>query len=948
MRTRADGLPTKSRHRGRIAARIAARTARRHPGRSALIVALVALPTAGLAGAGVVVTSSVPTTDERLTYTLGQTEALVSVVSPPDPTLDQAPTEAWSYMRDTDANGMATGFDENDPFLDPADVLPRGTRLLTITESAATVRTEAGIAGVTIVEGDAGDPALDGRYHLAEGREPRGRDEVAVNRSAVERLGVGLGGTLHVTEPRDRELMVVGIIEDLARYDSSVVVFARTGTITANAPDPSISSYYVADLPLDWDAVRELNRSGMVVYSREVVEHPRAPADYTVGKDRPWTESPELGTIVSFLPLFLMFGSFALFQVCLLAGAAFVVGMRADQRALATIASVGGEPGLIARIVSAGGIVLGAIGGLLGVALGMGGGWVFLRISDDGNATTLPGFHPNVFVLTTVLLVATLAGWIAALSAAVGARRIDVVQALRGARRPRPARPRRAVAGAVIALAGFAGLAVGGLLAVLSYWPAYNNDLAVVAITVLVIGAIATQLGLVLATPALLALLARPFSRVGEGARLASRDASRNHSRSVPAVAAVMSTVFVASFAMTFVSSNQVATDAGYLYSAPRGTLIANIAPRDEDGPHPATEDQVHTTVDALGGIYDPQEITVIEGVPDPEVWPDGDGSEREFVFPYARLDPDCGSPALPFSNAVTPCPNYLTGTGDAHLLVGDSDDLAALLGHRPTDAAVRMLEQGGAVALYPQYVSDDELTIDTWSAQQVAMSTYLPDQRSTPLSQVEVPAMYEDPGFQLTVGVVLAPATADRLGIDYGPIRVLARLDAAPSDQQSQAMNLALQTLAPGAWSYYENGPGAYGATFAWALLGLTAIIAFGAASIAIGLARADARRDDEVLDAIGAPPSLRRSVAFWQAIVISGIGSLLGAAIGLLPVLALAVATWVAHATGAPVTSGPLTEFAPPWLQLALVAGGVPLVIAAGSWATSGRRRVAVRRVA
>jgi hypothetical protein len=64
--------------------------------------------------------------------------------------------------------------------------------------------------------------------------------------------------------------------------------------------------------------------------------------------------------------------------------------------------------------------------------------------------------------------------------------------------------------------------------------------------------------------------------------------------------------------------------------------------------------------------------------------------------------------------------------------------------------------------------------------------------------------------------------------------------------------------------------------------------------------------------------------------------------------PVLALAGATWVGHATGVPVTDGPLNHFAPPWLQLGLIAVGVPLAIGLGSWATAGRRRVAVRRVA
>ncbi|MBN9449911.1 MAG: MFS transporter, partial [Bosea sp.] len=57
---------------------------------------------------------------------------------------------------------------------------PAGTRILSITQSTATVRTAAGIDALDVVEGDAGDPALEGRYHLVEGRQPRGDGEVAL------------------------------------------------------------------------------------------------------------------------------------------------------------------------------------------------------------------------------------------------------------------------------------------------------------------------------------------------------------------------------------------------------------------------------------------------------------------------------------------------------------------------------------------------------------------------------------------------------------------------------------------------------------------------------------------------------------------------------------------------------------------------------------------------
>src|SRR5690606_39130332 len=111
-------------------------------------------------------------------------------------------------------------------------VLLAGTRILSTKEALATVRTEAGIDALPVVEGDAGDPALEGRYHLAEGRAPRGAGEVALTASALPRLGVELGGTLRITEPRTMTASIVGVLEDRTRSAAEAVLFAADGAIS--------------------------------------------------------------------------------------------------------------------------------------------------------------------------------------------------------------------------------------------------------------------------------------------------------------------------------------------------------------------------------------------------------------------------------------------------------------------------------------------------------------------------------------------------------------------------------------------------------------------------------------------------------------------------------------------------------------------------------------------
>jgi len=935
-----------------VAARIAWRTALRHPGRSALIVTLVALPTIGLAAGTVLIASTVPTQDEQLSYTLGRTEAMLQAYSPPDPTLDQSPTVVGWAEREVDENYEPTGYGPDDVVLGPRAVLPSGTRVLSISEVNATVRTDAGIDATTVIEGDAGDPALEGRYRLVGGRAPQGDDEFALSTSALERLGIELGGTLRILMPRAVSGTVVGAIEDQARSRDAVLVFARDGAVSGvrASDDPQHAFFYLPDTELDWSAVRELNHQGWIAYSRKVVEHPPAPGEYTVGAGSgSWTDDINSG----YLSLLVLVGGFAVFQVCLLAGAAFIVGMRADQRALATVASVGAEPRLVARIVTMGGVVLGGVGGLIGVGLGVLAAWSYYVLTDDGNVVTLPGFHPWPLALVPVLAIAVVAGWIAALAAARGARRIDVVAALRGSRRPQPARRRRTVAGVVAAIVGAGLLAVGGLLAVLGYWPRYEIGLVWVAMAVLVAGAIVLQLGLALATPALLGGASRILGRFGDGARLASRDASRNHARSVPTAAAVMSTVCVAVFLMTYLASGQKTIEEEWSYEVPVGNVSGDLAPLhvaestdDELTPaFPSSEltrafpssEQVDDVRELFASVLGTTDVTVLDAVLDPAPW-GPEQREAEWTTPRVHAE----SPCARRTTSCVPTFPYELGRND-HLYVGDADDLAVILGHSPSDEAVRMLERGGAIAFWPEYVAGGELTLDTWSDGQVRDQA----DEGTPLHSAEVPAIYVESEYTQQFGVLLAPSAADELGLDYGPVRIVAPAPGGPSDQQYQALWNGMQSIISNASARYEAGPPQYAAGFAWAMLGLAALITFASASVAIGLARADGRRDDEVLDAVGAPPRLRRSVAFWQAVVVAGIGTLLGAAVGVLPVLTLAIATQLAEGLGGWVGDGPLQDFAPPWLQLVLTVVGVPLVIALGSWATAGRRRVAVRRI-
>lgn len=138
-----------------------------------------------------------------------------------------------------------------------------------------------------------------------------------------------------------------------------------------------------------------------------------------------------------------------------------------------------------------------------------------------------------------------------------------------------------------------------------------------------------------------------------------------------------------------------------------------------------------------------------------------------------------------------------------------------------------------------------------------------------------------------------------------------------------------------------YERGPVDDQATVQALVLALAAAVTIGATAVAVGLARSDGRRDDEVLDAVGAAPVLRRRVSAWQAAILTTIGAVVGTLLGLLPIRALTL-----RPGGGPVGTTHM-PFVADWPVLALLAVGLPLVVTAGTWLTAGRsRRVTVRR--
>lgn len=203
-----------------------------------------------------------------------------------------------------------------------------------------------------------------------------------VSEATLARLGARVGDTITLTDPAE-SLHITGVLDDAMSTDEEEWIYAPATTF-GTALETWETSYYLPDTVITRDQLDGLNDAGVTVLSRNVLEH--ASAGELAMSGGFWSQ---------FGVMLLLAAAFAIFEIVLLAGAAFAVGARKQQRALATLASVGGERRMLYRVVTSQGLVLGLIGGVIGLALGVPAAAVFMRATNNGSATQYWGSTPN-------------------------------------------------------------------------------------------------------------------------------------------------------------------------------------------------------------------------------------------------------------------------------------------------------------------------------------------------------------------------------------------------------------------------------------------------------------------------------------------------------------------------------------------------------------------------
>ncbi len=881
----------------RPALRIARRDVLKAKGRSALVAVMVGVPVMLVTCFTAVYATDQVSAVESIPSRLGATAAELSVYADQpvwqDPQMDQF--DVVERRADGTASlGELPSASGTVPHLEKL----AGGRVVDLVTTRSLVRTDRGRIAANALVADVLSPQLRGLVQVRQGRLPRQDDEVLVSHDLATR-GYGIGRVIALGDGNN-PATVVGVGQVPYPGMSNTVV-ALPGLNLPAGEDAGHRYLLDRATPLTWSEVQHLNQAGVLAFSRQVVEHPPAHWQPPAGAGY-WQGGHDPATIAV---LSLVIFSIVL-EVVLLAGPAFAVGVRRQQRQLALVAATGGSARDVRRVVLAQGIAIGAGSSVLGAALGVGLARLLVWALPRYRGTNLGPWDVNWVAVAAALLLGAVAAVVAAWVPARAASRADVVAVLAGRRGQVRSRRGWPVLGLVLALAGVA--------VVFGVGTRPGGEFGVAGGTLLMV------LGAIAAMPALIGLVGRLGARLPLPLRLAARDSARQRGRTAPAVAAVMAAVAgVTALAIGGTSdSEQARREYQPRQAAGVTTVQANeLDPAGWAAADRVVKEQTGRSVLPVGTLGRPTRQT---------------GYESSAVYV-----PPPGCPATPPSSDAPTADERcsLWQLGGAKMdswagrgtMVAEADALQRL-GYQVDQAQQAVLAKGGVLVPSADLVRDGKATVTVYRA--------MDDGKVTDATTATLPAAYLPPrttgGMPEYVDLVLTPATADAHHLGW--VRnsgVLAAEDGAPpiTKEVQSRLDETLSGMAPYVEVYTERG---YVNDLSLPLLGLAVIgglaVLIGTLT-ATGLALADARPDLATLAAVGARPRTRRMMAAAQALVIGLLGAVTGVLVGLVPGIAV---TWPLTATSwsgpGQTPHGPIIAI--PWLLLLGVGVAVPVVAA------------------
>jgi putative ABC transport system permease protein len=435
--------------------------------------------------------------------------------------------------------------------------------------------------------------------------------------------------------------------------------------------------------------------------------------------------------------------------------------------------------------------------------------------------------------------------------------------------------------------------------------------------------AVTVVLGATAVAPVLVAQAEPLAGRLRRGARLAARGLARQRLRSGAVVAAVMApvgvTVLVACAVVTDEARERATWESSDDSQSPGDNEVLYLA-------NGASPEDAEATVAAIREIVpDAEEGPVLAAVT-PDAPPDAGFAAAVRV----QVEGDDAGGYERY--VIVTSPDYLDSAGAGrHALDVFEDGGVVVPGTlTPTYGADRGSRPPRADERVPVVGADVELHGD-----QVAVEPALRTPSSGSI-------------------VFVSRDTAERWGAEIVEIGAFFVASEPLTDEQADAL-MDVGTTDNDTWARQyltagePNGPGQV-QTGAWqseyrdesmiarvAAVGASLLVTLAVVAVALALTAAESSDENRLLEAIGSPPSIRRSVSAWQALLLPAM------AVTLAVPIALVVAAALLGDDGGGTRTGP-SHVIVPWLTVAAVVVLLPLASGAVTWVgatVTGRRR-------
>lgn len=394
---------------------------------------------------------------------------------------------------------------------------------------------------------------LDPTAAISQGTPPTDASQFALELRSAEAAGLTIGDTTTlVVGGQLHEATLTGLVDMGASMAGATIVFLDQATAAATyAPDGLVATISVfGDGQVDDQVLTDRVRSAVAsAGSGNTVEA-------ISGTDMREEARSDIETMLGFVETFLLiFAGISLFVGAFIISNTFAMTVRQRQREFALLRAVGASPLQVFSSILVQAAVVGALGGALGIAGGL-GLVTAIKAMFAGMGMELAGDIP---LTTSMVVISLVLGIVVSIvSAAVPARRAALVPPVEAMREDSPAPAGslrlRGIIG-LVALGAGAGAVVAAVVQAASDDAASTGGLLGLGAVGVVIGALV--LAPVLARP-VLTVLAAPFAAWAKPlGKLAQGNVTRNPRRTASTASALMIGMCLVGAASVLAASTQ-------------------------------------------------------------------------------------------------------------------------------------------------------------------------------------------------------------------------------------------------------------------------------------------------------------------------------------------------------------------------------------------------------